>query len=309
MKRWMKRLFGAWMVWKLFGPEITPKFTPGQRHPLRLPGRTLFVGDTEFFVREAGSEDKPPLVLVHGWGDHSLVIYSKMIPLLAEHFRVIAVDNRNAGMSEHLRGRMEIETMADDIAGIIEQLDLGPVSVFGYSMGGMISQELAYRHPHLVRHLMLGGTGGYIGAPNGIPIPALQVLNVIARAGERISRGEVSAVRTRYLEAVGAVAPEHARWFWTQSINRDPELYWESGWAIARFDSREWLARLPHPALVIITCVDQLMPPKAQYDLAARLTDVTTVELHDARHEGPLTHPERFSQAIIDFVAQQSPAK
>ena len=310
MNRWVKRALAAWMVWKWFGRELTPKFTPGQRHPLRLPGRSVFVGDAEFFIREAGSPDKPPLVLVHGWGDHSLVLYSKMIPDLADHFRIIAVDNRNNGKSDHLRGRFEISTMTDDLAAIIGQLELGAVSVFGYSMGGMIAQDLAYRYPHLVRELMLGGTAGYIGSPTGIPVPVVQVAYFLGRALERFTRGEYSALRTKYLQSVGAFAPEHARWFWTQSINRDPDVYWESGWAIARFDSREWLGRLQQPALVIITCVDQLMPPRAQYDLAGRLKNVTTLELHDARHEAPLTHPDRFSRALIDFAAEsgRSPA-
>lgn len=303
--KWAKRLMAGWLAWKLFGPELTPRFSPGQRHPLRLPGRSIFVGDTEFFLRESGAEDRPPLVLVHGWGDHSLAVYSRIIPILGEQFRVIAIDNRNSGMSERIRGKFEIATMADELAAIIEQLDVGPVSVFGYSMGGMITQELANRHPHLVRHVMLGSTAAYIGSPNGIPIPALQVLELIARAGERISRGEVSALRTKYLQSVDAIEDQHARWYWTQSINRDPELYWQAGFAVARFDSREWVGRLDIPALLIITCVDQLMPPKAQYDLASRLKDVTIVELHDARHEAPLTHAKRFSQEIADFMSEK----
>ncbi len=304
MKRWVKRLFGAWILWKLFGPELTPRFPTGQRHPLRLPGRTVFVGDAEFLIRETGSPDKPPLILVHGWGDHSLVLYSKMIPQLAEDFRIIAVDNRNNGKSDHLRGRFEMSAMTDELAAIITQLELGAVSVFGYSMGGMIAQDLAYRYPHLVRHLMLGGTAGFIGSPTGVPVPLVQSLYFLGRAAERVTRSEYSAARTKYLRSVGAIAPEHARWYWTQNINRDPDVYWESGWAIARFDSREWLGRLTQPTLVIITCVDQLMPPHAQYDLAGRLKTVTTLELHDGRHEAPLTHPDRFTEAIIDFVAQ-----
>lgn len=308
MKRWLARLAAAWTAWKLLGPEYKPRFPPGQQHPLRVPGRSLFVGDTEFFVREAGSPDQPPLVLVHGWGDHSLVVYAKLIPLLADRFRVVAVDNRNAGKSDHLRGRFEIGTMADDLASIIETLDLGRVSVFGYSMGGMVCQELAYRHPNLVDRLMLGGTAAYIGSPTGMARPIVQTFYWLARAFERVTRAEWSALRTAYLQKVGAIQPEHAGWFWAQSISRDPEIYWQSGFAIARFDSREWVGRLTQPALVIITCVDQLMFPRAQYDLAARLPAVTTVEIHDGRHEAPLTHADRFGEAILSFAGTTSDA-
>jgi len=301
MKRWFKRIVAGWVLWRVFGPEPQPSFPSVQERPHDLVGRTVIVGGKELFVREAGAPDAPPLLLIHGWGDHSSVIYGRMIPLLAENFRVIAFDNRNSGKSDRIRGRYEIADVADDIAGGLAALGVHTVSVFGYSMGGMIAQELAHRHPLLVRHLMLGGTGSYTGAPHGAPIVAAQIGSLIARGAERVSRGEVSALRTKYLQHVGAISPEHARWYWTESINRDPELYWQAGFAVFRFDAREWIGRLAMPSLVIINCDDQLMPPAAQYNLAARLKNPEVVELGDARHEAPMTHAERITKEIAAF--------
>ena len=301
MKRWLKRMVAGWVLWRLFGPEPQPSFRPVQGRPHDLVGRTVIVGDKELFVREAGAVDAPPLVLIHGWGDHSSVIYGQMIPRLAEHFRVIAFDNRNSGKSDRIRGRYEIADVADDIAGGLATLGVHSASVFGYSMGGMIAQELARRHPLLVHHLILSGTASYVGSPHGAPVVAAQLGSLIARGADRISRGEVSTLRTKYLQHVGAIAPEHARWYWTESINRDPELYWQAGLAVVRFDSRDWVGRLTMPALVIITCDDQLMPPAAQYDLAAQIKNAEVVELGDARHEAPMTHAERITKEITAF--------
>lgn len=292
-----------WLAWRLFGPEIEPRFAPGQTHPLRLPGRSLFVGDNEIFVRETGPEDGPVLVLVHGWGDHSLVIYSKLIPLLATRFRVVALDNRNSGRSAEIRARYEIADAADDVAGVLEQLGLARVAVFGYSMGGMIVQELARRHPHLVGRMGLGGTAASVGRLRDLPRPAVAAAMAVARAFERITRHEISSVRTRYLMKVGAVAPEHGRYFWTQHMARDPELYWQAGSAISRFDARAWSGALDRAPLVIITTHDQLMPPDSQYELASLFEAADVVELAGARHEAPLTHASAMAEAITRWAA------
>ena len=68
--RLIRRLLVAaglgWVVWRLFGPEVEPTYQGKQERPLSVPGRTVLVGEQEFFVREAGSESAPPLVLIHG---------------------------------------------------------------------------------------------------------------------------------------------------------------------------------------------------------------------------------------------------
>jgi len=254
-------------------------------------------------VRETGPADAHPLVLIHGWGDHSLVVFGKLIPLLAERYRVVAIDSRNNGKSDSVRGEYEIATMADEVAGVLDQLGIPRATVFGYSMGGMVTQALAQRHPNKVEHIILSGTGA-AGPATDPPLSVLAMIGAtLARAGERVSRTEVSWLRTRYLLRVGAIEPEHALWFYTQHRNRDVDAYWEAGATLGRFDSRDWVGRLDVPSLVIIMCNDQLWPPSFQYDLAARLKDPVVVEVPGARHEGPLTHPQRMASAIDDFIS------
>src|SRR5690606_35412915 len=119
MWRLLRRGFLVWVVWRLVAREPIPRFVGPQSHPLRLPGRTLFVGDLEMFVREAGPEDAPPLLLLHGWGDHSLALFARLIPLLTEHFRVIVPDLRNTGKTDATLGPYEITDVADDVAGLL----------------------------------------------------------------------------------------------------------------------------------------------------------------------------------------------
>ncbi len=293
----------AWLLWRLFGPETPPGFDGPQRHPLRVPGRTVFVGDHELFLREEGDPGAPPVVLVHGWGDHSSMLWHRIMPELAERYRVIAVDNRNNGKSDRIRRPYEVGEIADDVAGVMDAVGIGSAVVVGYSMGGMIVQELAHRHPHRVEKMVLGATASSVPGGRGwLRVPTVAV-GMLLRAVERISRAEFSWLRFRYLRRVRAVAPEYERYLWSEHMNRDPSLYWLIGAAVLGFDSRDWVGRLRTPSLVIVTAADQLVPAAAQYDLVARLNSPEVLELAGARHEAPLTHPHEFVAAIDAFAA------
>lgn len=301
MKQWLKRLLFMWLGWRVFGPEPKPKPPEAQEHPLRLPGRSVFVGDNEFFVREAGNADAPALFLVHGWGDHSLVVWWKLIGRLAAKYRVIVPDSRNTGKSDQLRHRYEIADIADDLAGIMTALGIDRAHVAGYSMGGLAALELAHRHPHRVDKLILAGTSA---GPARSTIERLVggFVIVVARGFSRLSRSEVSRARTAYLVNVGAVLPRHFRWFYEQHQNHDPDLYWMAGSAVNRFNARPWIGKLRQPALVIINTEDQLMFAELQYELTSLLHDPEVVELIGARHEAPLTHAGHMIRAIEKFL-------
>lgn len=302
MKRLLKWLVGGWLFYRLFGPEMRPRTSVPQEHPLRLAGRTIFVGDREFFVRETGPSDAPALLLIHGWGDNGVVMFHRMIPDLAHHRRVIVVDNRNTGKTDDIRRTYTISEAADDLAGVLAVLGATEVDVLGFSMGGMIAQELVRRHPGLVRRLILTATAASAPRKDTFEARLLHGLSFLARAGERISRSEHAWVRTKYLVAQGAVAPEYEEWYWTAHMSNDTEMYWNAGFAIAGYDGRDLARKLDVPTLVIITTEDQLMPPDAQYELASLLPNPKVVELV-ARHEATMTHWERYVKEIESFLA------
>ena len=295
---WIKRAAFGLVLWRLFGPEPAPAFGPGQTHPAPIPGRSVFVGSKEFFVRRLGSG--PPLVLVHGWGDHSVVIWQRLAPLLAAEREVIMIDTRNHGRSSRHRGRYEIEDSAADVAAVLAELGLGPVDVFGYSMGGLVVQALAREHPELVGRMVLGGTmtGGITRWQRALVAGIFEA----GRALDRISRAELSAARYWYLRRTGVVPDEHAAWLWDEQMARDPELYWQAGFAANRFNSTEWVGDLGALAMVIITADDQLVWPSRQRDLARRLRNPVVLELTHARHEAPLTHADEIGRAVLEFL-------
>lgn len=298
---WGRRLGWAallWAGWRVFGPELPPRFNFPQVLPEAPMGRLVRAGEHEFLVREAGPAGGPPLFLIHGWAYDSFATWHRIAPMLADSHRVLAPDQRNHGKSDHIRERYSLADSADDMAAVMDALELGPVPVVGYSMGGMVAQELARRHPGRVSRLVLAATAAY-------PVPrrrtAVAAYLLAARLG-KISMREALALSHRYLIRNGVVPPEHARWLWEALRHRDVDLYVAGGWAIWQFDSRSWVGDLPQPVQVIIPDSDQLIPPVAQHELVELLGGVPTVVLESARHEAMLTHAEEIAEAIRQFV-------
>lgn len=297
----------SWWKWSLagvaglraFGPTVTPNFSPGQVHPWRVPGRTVFVGDREFMVRETGPIDGSPVVLIHGLAGSSLAEWYRVGPILATSNRVVMVDHRSHGLSPQSRARFDIDEDADEVAGVLAQLDLGPVPVVGYSLGGTIAQALANRHPAQVSRLVLLAT--FSSHP---PLQrALRTAGLlVARGWERLTGAGTPEVRSGYLLFTQAVDPTHARWLWEESHRRDPDAGAQASFAMLRFDSREWIGRLSQPLTIVIPTADQLIPAAWQYQLAALAKDPVVVEVAGGQHELPWTHPELVARVISEAI-------
>jgi pimeloyl-ACP methyl ester carboxylesterase len=293
--KWLKLTAGLALIGRVFGPVLTPRFRPPQEHPWRISGRTVFVGDNEFLVREAGPADGSPVVLIHGLAGSSLAEWYRVGRLLAEEHHVILIDNRSHGLSPQSRARFEVEDVADEIGSILDTLGIGVATVVGYSMGGTIAQAFAYRHPSRVGSLVLVATFSHHP-------PALRALRVaalmLARGWERLTGAGTPEVRSLYLLGTRAVEPRHARWLWEETHRRDADAGAQAAFAMLRFDARDWVGRLKVPATVVIPAHDQLVPVSWQYRLAAELSAPEVVEVANARHELPWTHPDLLAEVI-----------
>lgn len=292
--------FAGWVAWRVLGPEIPVDYGSPQERPLRVTGKTVIVGEREFFYREAGPRDGHPVVLVHGWSLDGEQTFYKVIPQLAERYRVIVPDLRNHGKSDWIRGRFEVADLADEVAGVLDAVGITGATVVGYSLGGMVSQELARRRPGIVGSLVLAAT-------------AAQVMPKYRRAADwafwfgrvlaRLSTTEAAQLTTAIVARSGGLERRHRRWFYEGLRRRDAVLFYASGAAAVRFDSSAWVGSLGVPTTSVIPGRDQLIPPRQQWALAA-LTGGAVVEIPGARHESILSHPEVYLDAIETVVKE-----
>jgi 3-oxoadipate enol-lactonase len=259
----------------------------------------------EFFVREAGPAGAPRVLLIHGWALDSLAAWHRVIPYLTGDLRVAAVDLRGHGKTDRVRRRFSIDDLADDVAAVLAALGPGRFTVVGYSLGGLVAQALARRHPAGVERLILAATATHLV---GRPRAAVAGL-MLQRALARIGLDAVPWAMHRYMMRSGAVPPEQGAWLWDVLKSRDPELHHQAGFALARFDSRPWVGRLDLPVLCVVPARDQLVPPSRQRDTAGLIPGAGVVEIEGARHEALLTHPGELAAAIRAFTgAPAAPA-
>ena len=118
-------------------------------------GEHTRVGDLDIWVEQVGQG--PDILLIGGLGD-SVESWQLQLHLLSDRYRLTAFDNRGAGRTAMPGGKVSVEMLADDAAGVLRALGIASAHVAGFSGGSVIAQELALHHPALVRSLVLQST-------------------------------------------------------------------------------------------------------------------------------------------------------
>src|SRR6266853_4255672 len=95
-----------------------------------------------------------PMILLHG-GLGSGEMFGPVLPQLAERHQVVTVDLQGHGRTADIDRPIDVRLMADDIAALIDHLGLDKPDVVGYSLGGGVALQVAVKHPHKVRRLVL----------------------------------------------------------------------------------------------------------------------------------------------------------
>ena len=118
-------------------------------------GKYAEVNGLEMYYEVHGSGE--PLILLHG-GVGAIEMFGEVLPLLAEGRQVIAADLQAHGRTADIDHSLSYEAMADDVAALIEHLDLEKADIMGYSLGGGVALQTAIRHPEVVRKLVVVST-------------------------------------------------------------------------------------------------------------------------------------------------------
>jgi pimeloyl-ACP methyl ester carboxylesterase len=227
---------------------------------------------------------------------------------LAGSHRVIALDNRGAGQSDQPDVPYSIAGMAEDVVGLMEALGLTRAHICGASMGGMIAQELALRHPARVQSLQLHCTLGRIDAYGTLLVESL--LRVRAREDrEEWARAMLPWVICR---KTVRERPEFVQLMLQRSLdNPYPTSYTglrRQAEAIGGHDTLDRLAAIRVPTLVTLGAEDILVPPAFSREVHARIPGAELAVIADAGHVHFLEQPDAFNMAMLTFL-QERPAR
>ncbi len=257
---------------------------------LDLPGRGTI------FVREAsGPPGAPTVLLVHGLLASADLNWSLAVPELAAHFHVVAPDLRGHGdgIPTH---RFDGAQCADDLAAIVELLELGRVIVVGYSLGGLVAQLFAHRHPELMRGLVLCASAHNFESAGGG-----KAMRLLTRAAQFAP----ASVRRAAMMAV--LAPRsahdgHGRWVMDQVAKHDTRAILQAATEAIAFDSSDWLSGMAGPSAVVLTTQDQVVSPDIQRQLCRVLANPAVHEV-EGDHFVCVKRPEVFNEALVAACA------
>lgn len=269
-----------------------------------------------------GEGSDPTALLIMGLGTQMVAWHEDLCLELSERgLHVVRFDNRDIGRSTHVAGRpptipqlllrsrraagYTLADMADDAAGLLRELELAPAHVIGASMGGMIAQTLAARHPQTVRSLVsiMSNTGSRWSGQ-----PSLRVYPTFLRRAPREREAFIEHLE-RLFAAIGSPGlPRDAddlRALAAASYDRDhdPEGPGRQLAAIiAAGDRTAELRRITAPTLVIHGTADPLVRPSGGRATARAIDGAKLMTIEGMGHDLPRAAWPRLIDAIAEHA-------
>ena len=284
-----------WRRLRRFARRLDP-VEPRPPVPPALPdGRVVAVpGRGEVFVRETSGPtgSDVPIVLLHGWTASADTNWFQVYDTVAALGPVIAVDHRGHGRGLRSEERFTLEAAADDVAGLLRHLGLGPAVLVGYSMGGPIAMLTWRRHPDVVAGLVFQATALEWRAS----LRERLIWRFMAIVEYALRLGAPRGLLERYLRDAIEDCPElepYRGWLKGEMRRGDPEAIADAGRALGRYDARPYAGQVALPAAVVVTTRDRLVRPRKQRALARALPGAEVIEVR-ADHDLCLVVPHEF---------------
>ena len=286
-------------------------------------------GGVILYVKSVGRGT--PLVVVHGGPGASHDYLLPNLYRLATSYRLVFIDERGSGRSPRLEDTKQytVEKMADDVEAVRAALQLGKIALLGHSYGGVVVQAYAFKYPSNLSHLILASTFSSTRQLNdalgrlkqAMPAERRARLEALEKAG-LFGKGETwehGRYTDEYAKLAWGVGYFPSLYGARPDANYDPlegntknswELYREMWGSHGEFvvdgnlKEVEWVDRLSEikvPTLILVGDHDESDPVMSR-EMNAKISGSKLVVLPDSGHMTFVDQPDRFVQAIRDFV-------
>jgi 3-oxoadipate enol-lactonase len=248
-----------------------------------------------------GPASAPVVTLGHSLATN-LTMWEPQVSALAARYRVLRYDTRGHGETDAPAGAYSLDLLAEDARALLGALGVERTHFIGLSMGGMIGQVLALKHPELLRSLILCDTSSRI-PPEAKPM-----------WDDRIRVAETQGMEPHAEPTVG-------RWFTPSYIKGHPDVvdrvrtmlrqtkpqgYVGCCHAIKALDLTDRLSAIAVPTLIIVGEDDPGTPVAASRAIHERVKGSELVILKSASHLSNVEQAEAFTKALLDFLGRRA---
>jgi non-heme chloroperoxidase len=267
---------------------------------------------TTIFYKDWGSG--PPVVFSHGWPLNADAWDDQMVFLGSHGYRCIAHDRRGHGRSSQPWDGNDLDTYADDLAALIERLDLRDATLVGHSTGGGEVTRYIGRHgtARLARAVLLGAIPPLMlrtaANPGGLPVEVFDGLRAALTADRSQFYRDLSEPFYGANRAGSKVTQGARDMFWLWSMQVGLKGAFDCIKAFSETDLTEDLKRFDIPTLIVHGDDDQIVPIGASAMLSSKLVKDATLKIYPgAPHGIATTHKDQFNADLLAFLMTPAP--
>ena len=247
----------------------------------------------------SGPAEAPVVLLSNSLGTR-LEMWDAQLPALAQRYRVLRYDSRGHGRSTAPEGPYDIDLLAEDALGLLDALGIERAHFCGLSMGGMVGQALAARHPERLRSLTLCSTACHM-TPKEIWDQRIQAVRQGGMAA--IADAVVERWFTEGFRAEPSILVERVR---QMILETPPHGYAACCGAIRDMDLRAAIGAIRLPTLIIMGAEDPATPPAKGEEIRERIAGARLEVIPDAAHLVNIEQDVAFDASLLAFLDHQA---